>query len=642
MTTRRRTWPIALVLGLCTAALCAPGAFAATDSGAERHAAKRAEYDRLQTDPQFQAIVESKRNNPRSAAALDAYLRYLPISPLDYVELDMEAKHYEFALPRFLKEWHERWLTLHPEKARTLYGVEPDAASAREGEVQTGTRVPQGAPTVGTNRNSASTFSTTPELFQGEIQIGVNPSNPMQMVSSANSWDGPHGGCSFDTHAIFYSSDGGATWGYTCAPDNVAFNSTLTIPSLASCSLGFVFTSDPAVYWDTSNNVYINYMLICSDGANTNRVAMVVIKSTNGGSTWTPHGVIRNGWPSAGNSFEDKNFYVIDRTATSPFFNRHYSCWDRSNNEKFAYSSDGGATWTEVDLPLPTGGGFELACDIAVSKNGDVHVVWDILTCAATCSNERMFYSQSTNGGASWSTPVLVQDFNLVGFSNLNKPPAQDNRAINPFGSIDVDNSGGACDGTLYATYSDWDSGSVLNNDVWVKKSIDDGATWSAGVKVNDDGLTGRVQFHPFLVVDQSTGYPYVAWHDTRNDSLNRAVEFFISRSTDCNGTWEANTRVSQASAEFTLNPTATSSNLNTTANPARNPNQYGEYLGLDVQSGKAYVAWTDSRGYFPTGTGDTQDENVGFAMVDFGGSNLIFTNGFETGDTTAWTVTVP
>ena len=639
MTMRSRIWTTALTAGAFAVLLASPSAMAA-DADPARHARMKAEYDRLQTDPQFQAILETKRNNPKSAEALDAYLRYLPISPMDFVELDMEAKRYEYALPRFLKDWHERWLVLHPDKARSLYGV-TTTPSAESGE-STATRTPAGTPVVGTNRNSAAAFSTTPELYQGEIQIGVNPGNVQQMVSSANSWDGVHGACGFDTHAIFYSSDGGATWGYTCAPGNVAFSSTLSIPSLASCSLGNVFTSDPAVYWDTSNNVFLNYMLICSDGVSTNRVAMVVVKSTDGGATWTPHGVIRNGWPGASNSFEDKNFYVIDRTPTSPFFNRHYTCWDRSNNQKFAHSSDGGATWTEVDLPLPSGGGFELACDIAVSKNGDVHVIWDILTCGASCSNERMFYAQSTNGGAAWSTPVLVQDFNLVGFSGANRPPAQDNRGISPFGSIDVDNSGGACDGTLYVTYSDWDSGSVSNNDIWVKKSTDDGATWSAAVKVNDDGLTGRVQFHPFLVVDQSTGYPYVAWHDTRNDSLNRAVEFFISRSTDCNVTWEANVKVSQPSAEFTLNPAASASNLNTTANAARNPNQYGEYLGLDVINGKAYVAWTDSRGYFPTGTGDTQDENVAFATVDFGGSTLIFGNGFETGDTTAWSVTQP
>ena len=161
-----------------------------------------------------------------------------------------------------------------------------------------------------------------------------------------------------------------------------------------------------------------------------------------------------------------------------------------------------------------------------MQKNGTVHVVWDSLACGANCTDERMWYTRSTNGGVSWSAAVQVRDFNLVGFSGANKPPVADQRGIGPFGAIDVDNSGGACDGTLYATFSDWTSGGATETDVWVSRSTNNGATWSAPVKVNDDGLANRTQFHPFLQVDQSNGSVVVVWHDARNDTNNRKVDY--------------------------------------------------------------------------------------------------------------------
>jgi hypothetical protein len=357
-------------------------------------------------------------------------------------------------------------------------------------------------------------------------------------------------------------------------------------------------------------------MLICYNGDYL--YSMVVARSANGGATWNAQGIVKNGWTTA--TLEDKNFYAIDTNAGSPFAGRHYTCWDRSNNEKFAYSSNNGASWTEVDLPT-AGGGIDLGCDIAVSKNGTVHVIWNSLSCVFNCSNEATYYSRSTNGGVSWSAPILVVDPNLVGFSNKNCPTAQDDRCIGPFGAIDVDNSGGACDGTLYVTYTDFPSGSgfgVNNSDIWVKRSTNNGSTWSAAVRVNDDSLGGQIQFHSFLVVDQTNGNPVVAWHDARNDANNRKLDIYASRSTDCGVSFEANVKASAASGEFNNN-TISYSDHSSLDNPNYNPNQTGEYLGLDARGGKAYVAWSDTRHFFPSFTTEPQQENLGFARIDFG-----------------------
>jgi subtilisin-like proprotein convertase family protein len=41
--------------------------------------------------------------------------------------------------------------------------------------------------------------------------------------------------------------------------------------------------------------------------------------------------------------------------------------------------------------------------------------------------------------------------------------------------------------------------------------------------------------------------------------------------------------------------------------------------MGLDVKNGKAYIAWVDTRHFYPGSSTNTQKENVGFAVVDFG-----------------------
>jgi len=567
---------------------------------------------RLKHDPQFQALKGQLKGNLNNRAVVDQYLSYLPISPMRMLQAEMEMGRFEFAIPTIIHRQHQRWLELHPGMAGQYNESREAEGEIGESGIESSLRQAVAAATVDPNRNAASTSSPAPTEYQGEIQIVVNPNNPNQVVASANTWDDMGGACGdYGLQAIFYSGDGGATWSYTCSPDDSAY-AGMDCGALG----GGTFGSDPALSWNANNEVFLNYMLICYNG--NYLYSMVVARSADGGATWNAQGIIKNGWVTA--TLEDKNFYAIDTNAGSPFNGRHYTCWDRSNNEKFAYSSNGGSTWTEVDLPT-AGGGVDLGCDIAVQKNGTVHVIWNSLSCLANCSNEQTYYTRSTNGGVSWSTPVLVVDPTLVGFSNKNCPTAQNDRCIGPFGAIDVDNSGGACDGTLYVTYTDFTSGggrTVNNSDIWVKRSTNNGATWNAAVRVNDDAAGGNVQFHSFLVVDQTSGNPVVAWHDARNDTNNRRLDIYASRSTNCGVSFEANTKVSNASAEFN-NSSISYSDHNSLDNPNYNPNQTGEYLGLDARGGKAYVAWSDTRHFFPAFTTEPQQENLGFARLDFG-----------------------
>lgn len=567
-------------------------------------------YSRTLQDVTLRDLIQRYSEHPEDTILRTELLRRIPLSPLDMFQLRMELSFHEYVIPREVYAFHQDWLKVHEGLTR----------NNREGmlkplnfyvELENGTGGQSLAPVVGTNRDVAYTNNPPPTEYQGEVQGAVDRTNPNRLIAGANTWDAP-GSCD-QTQAIFYSSNGGTSWGYTCAPSVGAYGQ--------SCpGGGIVFGSDPEIEWNDAGNAYFNYMLLCCDiscqfGFSLPTSAIAVAQSTNGGATWTGKALISNHLNNT-NNFDDKEFYAIDNNPSSPYYGRHYSCWDINNNEVIAYSTNGGSTWTQVDLPNKN---LDLGCEMAIGDNGTVYLVWDSLTCGQqTCTAEASYFTKSTNGGVSWSTPVQVVNHNLVSFSGSNKPPVEDQRGINPFGAIDRDNNpNSSCYGTLYFAYTDYpNGGNAAQSNIYVKRSTNDGATWGAAVKVNDDSTT-RTQWHPFLTVDPTDGSVIVGWHDARNDPNNKKTDYYLARSVDCGLTWEGNIKVSQPSSEFN-NSTISYTDENSGDNTNSNPNQYGEYLGVDAYNRMAYMFWTDSRQFYPGSTGNTQKENVGFATVTF------------------------
>ncbi len=598
----------------------------------------RAAYTQLKNDPRYQVVEGRLKGNMRNRAVVDSYLSFLPISPLEIYRIDRWTHRWLMPMPDYIEAYHERWKELHPTKALRFYGrAERPPSEGFSGSYEeflsTGT---EKAITVSTNLNLAHNDpSQIPTGFQSEVHVVVNPNNPNQMVAASNTFKFPWTCGPRTIQTVFYSSNGGATWGFTCAPSPIAYG--LDCDALGGIILG----SDPSLSWNRNGEVFLNYMAICGVGG-APRTAIVIAKSSNGGATWTPQGIIKDSWATG--AYEDKNFLAIDTSLSSPYKDRLYSCWNRDSNEKIAYSTNNGVTWTEKDLPTLPLGGTDIVCDMAIQKNGTVHVMIETALCdAVSCTDSWLYYTRSTDGGNTWSTPNLIADLNFAAFSDDACPDAQADRCLISMGSIDVDNTSGPCNGTVYATYADKPAtGTVNNMDVFVKRSTNGGSTWNSAVRVNDDGAGGNVQFFPFLTVDQVKGHPVLAWMDARNDPSNQAVEVFATRSVNCGINYKKNVQVSKPSAEFN-NSTISASN-ESAANAAHNVNQYGDYIGVDARNARAYIGWTDSRHFFPAFTTDPQKENVGFSIVTFGPpppQNITLTLS-SSGITLTWTYSPP
>ncbi|HSF44262.1 MAG TPA: sialidase family protein [Thermoanaerobaculia bacterium] len=457
---------------------------------------------------------------------------------------------------------------------------------------------------VGANQTPANGVSD----YQGETFIAVNPKNPLQLVAGANSFfRDPAPGCqapagaskTFGTQALYGSTDGGKTWTYRCAPWHPA-----VVGGVPGAD-GF-FGSDPALAWDANGNAYVAYMLISQDDATAVAgSAIVVAKSADAGGSWTPLGVVANNITTKEN-FNDKEMIAVDTSSGGDFSHpgRIYVIWDQDNDAKVAFSDDG-ANWTTRTFSAP---GYHKGGNLAVGDDGTVYAVWNrayVADSTGQATPDKTWFSKSVTGGDTWSTPVQILDHNLASFQTAYRPAAQNERGINSFVSIDVNrNPSSPFYNRLHLAWADvtltccpLDTASQI--DVYSTYSTDGGSSWAAPILVNDDSGEGKTHMFPWLAVDQSDGTVSVVWYDTRNDPFEQTkTQIYYARSANGGAGFEENFSLMDEGAKF-KNP-INYCQENSLENPKRNPNQYGDYLGIAAANRKVHAFWTDTRQYFP------------------------------------------
>ena len=146
----------------------------------------------------------------------------------------------------------------------------------------------------------------------------------------------------------------------------------------------------------------------------------------------------------------------------------------------YAISTDSGATWQQGLLPGITvfqgGGTSSTVSDTSVAYDAKLGV-W-LISSLPISSNVQVAVSRSTDGGSTWSNPVLIAQG-----PGLDKDwVACDMTATSPFY--------GNC-------YMEWDDNGNLDQ-VYMSTSTDGGQTWSAGVKISNAlGLGGEPLVQP-------------------------------------------------------------------------------------------------------------------------------------------------
>lgn len=420
---------------------------------------------------------------------------------------------------------------------------EHEELSIREGKVATN------AATAGTNVRTSGTQTGS----RSESDIRVNYWDPSKIIAGSNNISGS------GQQGMYYSSDGGVTWGQT---------------SLALAS-GDSFHSDPTVDWSSDGTAWSTTM-----GINGNVLKVQSYRSTNGGATWVFDGTV-----SGTQTQTDKQMQWIDHSATSPYANHNYVIW---HNGPPAYMNR--RTSTGWGTPIKVSGtettGTAIGSDVKTNSAGDVFAMWP------DTGSRGIYVVKSTNGGASYSTPtriVTTYDSYDIGV------PAFNNRRVLIYVSTGTYRNGTT--NNVYALWTDLsgDTGcttatnepgasvtSACKTRVWFSRSTDGGVTWSARVKINNQsGLND--QFNPFIAVDETNGNLGAIYYDTVSDAGRKKVDVYYQLSTDGGVSWETPVKVTTAMTDETVSG-------------ADLGNQFGDYNGLSGYGNAFFPSWTDRR----------------------------------------------
>lgn len=308
-------------------------------------------------------------------------------------------------------------------------------------------------------------------------------------------------------------------------------------PKNVSNNSDFSFTPQAAV--DSSGTIYMAWE---DDTASNSNI--LFSRSTDGGATFSTPINLSN---TSGYSFAPR---ITTGTAGNV-----YVTWqdDTPGNTviMFSHSTNAGVSFS-TPINLSNGSADSSSQQIAVDSTGNIYVVWENDTL-----NLGIFFSHSTDGGATFSAPALL--------------------STNPSGSMSPQIATGLS-GTLSVV---WEDDANAASDISFSHSSDSGATFSVPESLSlHTGNSTNAQ----LALDASGNIDIIWENDSRGN-----FDVFFSRSSDNGATFSAPTDISNGSGTA----------------------QNG-LIGLDPK-GNIYLVWQD-------GTAPGANPDIFFALSGDGG----------------------
>jgi hypothetical protein len=416
-------------------------------------------------------------------------------------------------------------------------------------------------------------------LNESEEAIAVNPTNPNNIVIVTNVGHGEAGLTAGMFAAV--SFDGGATWSRRLIGNNDNLGD-------ACC--------DPSLSFDRYGNLFLTYLY---ETENTVPVAL----STDGGLTFN---VIANisappkGTPTKAAGDSRGLFRFVDQPTITTGSGQ---VWVVFNAGGPMYATGASVTGLGqvsqffVGEVVPGTNNCTYG-DVAIGPAGQVMQV-----CTLTESGQgggKLFVNVDPDGlgPTGFGDRIFVASTHVGGFDFI---PAQPDRSVDAEPGLAWDSTGGPHNGRVYLVYTLEQQNESDNTDIYLRYSDDNGATWSAAKRLNDDATTNS-QFLPKIALDPTSGKVAVVWYDARNDLgrggsgdtdglPNDDAQFWGTFSSDAAASFSANIKISAGTSN---------------SHDSGNGIDFGDYTGLSFYGGTAHPAWSDnsnSTGTNPNGT---------------------------------------
>ncbi len=488
---------------------------------------------------------------------------------------------------------------------------------------------------------------------QNETSIAQDPLHPSHIIASSNDYRRGDSNCYGE-----YSLDQGQHWTDTTIPMGFTRGTNFGGVAREYWQSG----GDTSVAWDTKGNAYFSCQVFMRGLGVTNNPdtssAFYVFRSiANGGASWNFPGRPAAEQSNTGSTILlDKQLLTVDNHVGSPFQDRVYVTYTlfaadgtayiyevNSNNygESFSapvlVSTDSALCANSFGLPTPNGRCNENQFSQPFTgSDGSLYVTWANFNnslSSATDNHNQMLLAKSTDGGATFSAPVLVGNYfdlpdcatyqggqdlfracvpekgksiNSV-FRATNYPsgavdPQNPSEVVVTFGSY-INRDSNEANGCVPAgfssttginTFTGVKTPGACNNKILVSVSSDSGASFT-GTTIDPRGLPVVNQDPGQAKTDQwwqwtaftSGGRLAVSYYDRQysQDEFNGNMDFSLSGS-DFSISKFNTVRVTSSSMPA---PTQFPDSLG-------NSVFFGDYTGLTVVGQTAHPLWMDTR----------------------------------------------